>query len=72
MQRREQIADAVAVRDGSPSKRTREEQKAVAQEVLDEFVSRRVKEDMPNIEKTRQAVDKIKADIEKATKGFKR
>ena len=56
----------------SSSKRTREEQKAVAQEVLDEFVSRRVKEDMPNIEKTRQAVEKIKADIEKATKGFKR
>ena len=72
MQRREQIADAVAVRDGSPSKRTREEQKAVAQEVLDEFVSRRVKEEGANIEKARQAVQKVKADIENATKEFKR
>ena len=39
---------------------------------LDEFVSRRVKEERPNIEKTLQAVQKVRADIEKATKEFKR
>ena len=39
---------------------------------LDEFVSRRVKEEGANIEKARQAVQKVKADIEKATKEFKR
>ena len=57
---------------GSPSKRTREEQKAAAQEVLDEFVSRRVKKEGANIEKARQTVQKVRADIEKATKEFKR
>ena len=39
---------------------------------LDEFVSRRVKEEGANIENARQAVQKVKADIEKATKEFKR
>ena len=39
---------------------------------LDEFVSRRVKEERPNIEKTLQAVQKVRADIEKATKEFKK
>lgn len=39
---------------------------------LDEFVSRRVKEERPNIEKARQAAQKVKADIEKATKELKR
>ena len=52
--------------------RRRVEQKAAAQEVLDEFVSRRVKEEGANIEKARQAVQKVKADIEKATKELER
>ena len=52
--------------------RRRVEQKAAAQEVLDEFVSRRVKEEGANIEKARQTVQKVRADIEKATKEFKR
>ena len=52
--------------------RRRVEQKAAAQEVLDEFVSRRVKEEGANIEKARQTVQKVKADIEKATKRIKR
>ena len=56
----------------SSSKRTHEEQKTAAQEAIDEFVARRVKEDLPNIEKARQAVQKVKADIEKAAKEFKR
>ena len=54
---------------GSPSKRTDEEQKAVAQKTIDEFTARRVKEDLPNVEK---ALRKVRADIEKATKEFKR
>ena len=52
--------------------RRRVEQKAAAQEVLDEFVSRRVKEEGANIEKARQAAQKVKAGIEKAMKGIKR
>ena len=58
---------------GSPSKRSREEQRAVAQEATDEFTARRVKEDMPKVKKTIQkTVEKVKADLEKATKEFKK
>ena len=53
---------------GSPSKRTREEQKAVAQEAIDEFATRRVKEDLPNVKET---LRKVREDIEKATKEFR-
>ena len=52
---------------GSSSKRSCEEQRAVAQEAIDDFVSRRVKEERANIEKTRQAVWKLKANLEKTT-----
>ena len=52
--------------------RRRVEQKAAAQEVLDEFVSRRVKEERPNIEKALQAAQKVKTDLEKAAKELKR
>ena len=54
---------------GSLSKRTHEEQKADAKEAIDEFTARRVKEDLPNVEKN---LRKVRADIEKATKEFKR
>ena len=54
---------------GSPPKRTREEQKTVAQKAIDEFAARRVKEDLPNVERT---LRKVRADIEKATKELKR
>ena len=39
---------------------------------LDEFVSRRVKEERPNIEKALQAAQKVKTDLEKAAKELKR
>ena len=57
---------------GGRHARRRVEQKAAAQEALDEFTARRVKEERPNIEKALQAAQKIKADIEKATKELKR
>ena len=57
---------------GGRRARRRVEQKAAAQEALDEFTARRVKEERPNIEKALQAAQKIKADIEKATKELKR
>ena len=57
---------------GGRRARRRVEQKAAAQKVLDEFTARRVKEERPNIEKARQAAQKVKADIEKAMKEIKR
>lgn len=53
---------------GSPSRRAREEQRAVAREAIDEFAARRVKEDLPNVKET---LRKVREDIEKATKEFK-